>query len=100
MSLLFRCVAGITAKSIAAVTKRHGGEIEELMRRVWPGCFGLNSTRKYQTIAKLYETVLLHTWTGYLALPNSAQFNAELEFACGGTPYQKSKPAVRALRGS
>jgi hypothetical protein len=32
MSSLFRCVGGITAKSIAAVTKRHGGETEELMR--------------------------------------------------------------------
>jgi hypothetical protein len=32
MSLLFRCVEDITAKSIAAVKKQHSGETEELMR--------------------------------------------------------------------
>ena len=54
MSSLFRCVAGITAKSIAAVTKRHGGETKELMRWLWRGCFGLNSTRRFRAIAKPY----------------------------------------------
>ena len=54
MSSLFHCVAGITAKSIASVMKRHGGETEELMRSVWRGRFGLNSTRKYRKIAKPY----------------------------------------------
>ena len=54
MSSLFRCVAGIIAKSIAAVMKQRGGETEELMRWVWRGRYGLNSTRKYRTIAKPY----------------------------------------------
>ena len=31
MSSSFRSVAGTTVKSIAAMTKQHGGEIEELM---------------------------------------------------------------------
>ena len=52
MSSWFRSVAGIIAKSTAAVTKRHGGDIEELMRSVWPGRFGLNPIRKYRKIAK------------------------------------------------
>ena len=47
-------LAGITAKSTALVTRRHGGAIEELMRSVWRGHFGLNSTRKYGKIAKPY----------------------------------------------
>jgi hypothetical protein len=34
MSSSFRSAAGITAKSTALVTRRHGGAIEELMRSV------------------------------------------------------------------
>ena len=54
MSSSFRSAGGITAKSTALVTRRHGGAIEELMRSVWRGRFGLNSTRKYRKIAKPY----------------------------------------------
>ena len=52
MSLSFRSVVRITAKSTAVVTRRHGGDIEELMRSLWQGRFGFNSTRKSQMIAK------------------------------------------------